>query len=305
MNARVRGATSSAHEYLLYQTLLGTLDPDESGGEAHEAFIERIVQYMRKAAREGKTHTSWTQPDEGYEGAMEHFIREALAPEGPNPFLRDLREVARALNWYGALNSLSLTLLKYSSPGVPDLYQGCELIDHSLVDPDNRRPVDYDKRLRWLGELEAVHSAQELRQLAGSPESGRAKLWLAWRLLCLRKRMPQLFRDGSYEPLEVRGACAGHVVAFLRRDQGRAMVVMAVRLFATLERHRRLGERGLPLGEAAWGDTQVLLPADLRVESLEDVISGARHPGGGAIAVADALRVFPGALLVFEGTGTT
>lgn len=305
MNARVRGATSAAHEYLLYQTLLGTLDPDESGGEAHEAFIERIVQYMRKAAREGKTHTSWTQPDEGYEGAMEHFIREALAPEGPNPFLRDLREVARALNWYGALNSLSLTLLKYSSPGVPDLYQGCELIDHSLVDPDNRRPVDYDKRLRWLGELEAVHSAQELRQLAGSPESGRAKLWLAWRLLCLRKRMPQLFRDGSYEPLEVRGACAGHIVAFLRRDQGRAMVVMAVRLFATLERHRRLGERGLPLGEAAWGDTQVLLPADLRVESLEDVISGARHPGGGAIAVADALRVFPGALLVFEGTGTT
>jgi (1->4)-alpha-D-glucan 1-alpha-D-glucosylmutase len=304
MNAGVRGATSPAHEYLLYQTLLGTFEPDA----AHdEAYAERIVVYMRKAAREGKRHTSWTQPDAAYERALEGFVRGILRPGDTNRFLPDLRRCAAELAWYGALNGLSLILLKYTSPGVPDLYQGCELIDHSLVDPDNRRPVDYEKRARWLDELSALGSSitteldETVREFARAPETGRAKLWLGWRLLSLRKLMPELFRDGSYEPLEVRGPRAGHIVAFMRREGDRVLVAIAVRLFATLARESGQGPeaRTLPLGEGIWRDTRVLLPDGIRVNSLEDCITGTRcvlH--GNAIPVGQALRMFPGAVLV-------
>lgn len=305
MNAPLRGATSAAHEYLLYQTLLGTIDPGEVDADAQEVYIERIAAYMRKAAREGKTHTSWTRNDEAYERGLESFVRAALALGEENRFLRDLRAFAAALNWYGALNGLSLTLLKYTSPGVPDLYQGCELIEHSLVDPDNRRPVDYDKRAEWLEQLQAQAGAQPLEPMAHAlalaAESGRAKLWLAWRLLSLRKTTPELFRDGSYEPLEVRGARGGHVVAFMRRHGDRVLVAITVRLFAALDREsgRPWNERALPLGTESWGDTQVLLPGDVGAGDFHDCVAGARCAvHGHAIAVGEALRAFPGAVLI-------
>ena len=300
LNAPLRGPVSAAHEYLLYQTLLGTLPPDALDAAGRQAYADRIVRYMLKAAREGKTGTSWTRPDAGYEAALERFARGVLEARQGNAFMADLLRVVAALDRYGALNGLSLTLLKYCSPGVPDLYQGCELIDRSLVDPDNRRPVDYDERSRMLQALEAWGSGPQLeaavQALAAGPSDGRAKLWLIWRLLALRKRWPDLFREGSYEPLEVQGEHALHVIAFARRHEGRALVVIVARLFALLDDGGR-GQRA-PLGAAAWGDTRVRLPPGLGDAHFDDPLTGARHALGGPwLSVAAVLRVFPGAAL--------
>lgn len=305
-NAPLRGPVSAMHEYLLYQTLLGTMPVPALDAAEQEAYAERIVRYMRKAAREGKTGTSWTRPDAGYEAALEGFVRGVLRRCQGNDFLAELRIVVGALDRYGALNGISLTLLKYSSPGVPDLYQGCELIDLSLVDPDNRRPVDYDERARMLEALEALQALGSgpqreaaLQALAAAPADGRAKLWLIWRLLALRKRWPALFRDGSYEPLEVQGERAQHVIAFMRRHEGRVLVVIVVRLFALLDRAGH-GQR-LALGPAAWGDTRVLLPPGLGPAPMEDQLTNERHPPfGGQIEVAAVLRVFPGSALILD-----
>lgn len=304
-NAPLRGPVSAAHEYLLYQTLLGTLPPDELDAAGQEAYADRIVHYLLKAAREGKTGTSWTRPDAGYEAALERFARGVLASRPGNVFVADLRSAVGALDHYGALNGVSLNLLKYSSPGVPDLYQGCELIDRSLVDPDNRRPVDFEQRLHLLRALEALGEGPqceaEVCRLAATPSDGRAKLWLIWRLLSLRKRWPELFRDGSYEPLEVQGARARHVIAFMRRHEGRVLVVIVARWFALLDDRGR--GRRLPLGAAAWGDTRVRLPSGLGNASMEDQLTGARHaPTGEWIALASVLRSFPGSALWREGT---
>jgi (1->4)-alpha-D-glucan 1-alpha-D-glucosylmutase len=305
---------SAAHEYLFYQTVLGTLAPDGADAQTHANYVERIVRYMLKAAREGKTGTSWTQPREDYEQALEHFVREALAPRESNRFLAELRQFAATLRWYGALNSFTLVLLKYTSPGVPDLYQGNELIDDSLVDPDNRRPVDYAARAQCLDELAALAAGtppdlgRRVAELATAPEDGRAKLWLTWRLLSLRRESPRLFRDGGYTPLDVRGPFARHVVAYMRQHETGCIVVVVARLFAKLHEHRRPAdavgdapepERQLPVGETAWRDTAVLLPHDATPHNFEDRLTGAAHAArDGRFALAELFRDFPGAVLV-------
>ena len=305
---------SAAHEYLFYQTALGTIAPQEADAPAHAEYVERIVRYMQKAAREGKAETSWTQPNEGYEQALEHFVREALAPRASNQFLVELRELAATLWWYGAFNSLTLVLLKYSSPGVPDLYQGTELMDDSLVDPDNRRPVDYALRAQRLDEMAALASGApedmgpRVAQLLAAPEDGRAKLWLIWRLLSLRREVPRLFRDGDYLPLDVRGPGARHVMAFMRRHEQACLVVIAVRLFATLDQHLPDAasepidagvRKRLPIGEALWRDTIVLLPEGSAGLAFEDCITGTAHAApDGRLGLAQVFRHFPGAVLV-------
>ncbi len=311
-DAAGRSAPSSAHEYLLYQTLLGSIEPEDVDAAMHETYVERIAAYMRKAAREGKDRTRWTQPDAAYEKALEQFVRDVLALRPDNRFLSELRRLAAVLNWYGALNGLSLALIKYASAGVPDVYQGCESIDHSLVDPDNRRPVDYAQRADWLAEFPATVCGSDgesdgkaqalIGELAALAESGRAKLWLTARLLDLRRRSPVLFSAGTYLPLEVRGPQAAHVVAFMRRHENRAVIVIAGRLFALLDRqHRHQGafERRLPLGEANWQDTRVMLPDDFEPQPLQDWVTGATHtPDSNCIALANVFGVFPGAVLV-------
>ncbi len=305
VNAPLRGVVSKAHEYLLYQTLLGTIPVTEMDAEARKEYRERIVRYMLKAAREGKLGTSWTQPDAGYEKALEDFV-DGLSKAGPDSaFQQDLRGVVLEVDRYGALAGISLAILKYGSAGVPDLYQGCELIDRSLVDPDNRRPVDYDERSAALAAMEALPAGEALEKavhgFAATPSDSRAKLWVIWRMLALRRRWPALFRDGSYEPLQVEGPRADHVIAFLRRHEGRAMVVIAVRLFAMLdgagERHGRPPE--LPLGAPIWRDTRVLLPAGAAATNWQDALTDASHTGGGdSLQLAQVLRAFPGAVLV-------
>jgi len=289
-------APSPNDEYLLYQTLLGTFPADAAGGPPDE-YRERIAQYMVKAAREAKSHTSWVNPDAEYEAALGRFVRESLDGSKPNPFLDDLRARARVVAWFGALNSLSMAILKFTSPGVPDLYQGTEMLDFSLVDPDNRRPVDYARRARALEELRAAEPKGDLtalaRSLAAEPHDGRAKLFVTWRLLEARRRMPELFRDGTYQALRSSGGCADHVLAYARRYGRRTLIVIAGRLFKKLSGE---AER-LPLGEAEWGDTAVetSLPDGFVLTNL--LTGETLETGNGNIAVGRALANFPGAVL--------
>jgi len=292
-------APSANDEYLLYQTLLGTFPVGSSSGDTLDAYRDRIERYALKAAREAKAHTSWINQGTEYETALREFVRALLSTSRPNPFLEDLRVQAQAIAWFGALNSLSMALLKFTSPGVPDLYQGNELLDFSLVDPDNRRPVDYGLRERALAELAAIAAGPDLatavRALAEQPHDGRAKLFTTWRLLQARRRMPELFRDGTYQPLRVSGEQRAHAIAYARRYGRDMLVVIAGRLFAKLMR-----EPGrLPIGEQVWGDTGVQSGTLSEGHVLINVLTGERiEVGRGGIPVARAFADFPGAALL-------
>ncbi|MBB4221670.1 malto-oligosyltrehalose synthase [Variovorax guangxiensis] len=296
---------SRADEYLLYQTLLGTLPPGGLDADALPDYTQRICQYMRKAAREAKLRTRWTQPDEDYESALEHFVHEILAPAGngeEGECLRDIRQLSDRLATIGAWNSLTLMLLKYASPGVPDLYQGSELIALSLVDPDNRRPVDYALRQRLLDELDGMAGedglARRVRAMAASPHDGRAKLWFIWRLLTLRRAQPLLFGEGSYEPLTVEGPLARHVVAFARRHGEQAVLVLAGRLFASFS-----GDAARPtLPESAkWNGTTIRLPDGLDAGPMRNLLTGELVSATDRLQLTETFSAMPWAALVPEG----
>lgn len=262
-----------------------------------------------KAARESKAHTSWVNPNPAYEDALTGFIQKILSRVEGNAFLDGLQAFSTTLAWFGALNSVSMILIKYSSAGVPDLYQGNELMDLSLVDPDNRRPVNYGARSGWLDRLEAITAAPDVasaaRALAQSPHEGGAKLWATWRLLTLRQAQPALFRDGSYTPLECVGARAQHVVAFKRVHEAQSLVVIAGRLFVGLATDSEsraadtAAEHWLPLGEATWIDTRVQLPGWPDGSRFRNVLSErVTVVKDGALHLSDAFAHFPGAVLI-------
>ncbi|MBV8979910.1 MAG: malto-oligosyltrehalose synthase, partial [Acidimicrobiia bacterium] len=250
-------------EYLLYQTLVG----------AHPLDADRAIEYMTKATKEAKVHTSWVEPNSSFDEALAAFIKELLSDD---QFLADLDGFVAPLVAPGRVNSLAQQLLKLTSPGVPDIYQGTELWDLSLVDPDNRRPVDYDVRRRLLASR--ADPATVWRDEAGS---GLPKLLLTQRALHLRQRMPSAFGpDSTYEPLEVRGELADHVVAFVRQGAGGAVVTVVPRLVLQLD---------------DWRGTEVRLPAgDWRSEL------GGIPVGGGWVPVGELFADFPVALLSRE-----
>ncbi len=193
-----------------------------------------------------------------------------------------------------------MTLVKFTSPGVPDLYQGNELIDFSLVDPDNRRPVDYAPREQVLDDLKGLDPADLARvaqALAAAPQDGRAKLLITWRLLELRKRRFELLRDGDYSGLAVNGARAAHVLAYARGHGRHVLITIAGRLFAQL-----MPDPGqLPLGDGVWGDTTVEIPGLAEGATLINVLTGERLAvRGGRIRLAEAFAHFPGAALLGE-----
>ena len=214
-------APSRNDEYLFYQTLVGSFPAGELDADGLAAYCARIEGFMRKAVREAKVRTSWVNPNEAYEAAVSEFVRAALGRLDANPFLDDFRGQLAAFTWFGMLNSVSMALVKFTSPGVPDLYQGNEILDFSLVDPDNRRPVDYELRRGLLDSLQSARrggsAADRLRTLFETPQDGRAKLWVIWRVLELRRKHADLFKRGDYHPLTVNGARANHVVAYARR----------------------------------------------------------------------------------------
>lgn len=217
-----RPVPSRRHEVLFYQTVIGTWP---AGGPDAE-YADRIAAYLLKAAREGKDETSWTDPDTAYEAGLERFIRAALAPAGP--FVAAAAPFAERIARIGAVNGLAQLAAQMTLPGVPDLYQGTEEWDLSLVDPDNRRPVGWDRLSR---QLDAVAEADPA-ELAEAWPDGRVKHWLAARLLRLRRDDPDIFARGEYAPVEAQGPAAAHVVAWRRSLDGRHLVVAVPRLVA-------------------------------------------------------------------------
>jgi (1->4)-alpha-D-glucan 1-alpha-D-glucosylmutase len=291
-----RPAPDRRDELLLYQTLVGAF-PDEGlepASPAHATFVERIQRYAEKALREAKVHTSWTNPSEEYEAGVRRFVQAILSSP---PFLADLAAVAGRAARAGRISSLAQVALKCAAPGVPDVYQGCELWDLSLVDPDNRRPVDFDLRARSLEGIDAELArgpsarAALARALSG-PEglaTGRAKLLLLRVALHLRRAEPELFRSGDYRPLEAEGPLGTRIFAFARTVPGRALVCAVPRLvLAPLEAGG---------GRVAW-EGALPLPRGLP-RRWRDAVTGALREGT-SLPLAELFSDFPVALLVAE-----
>jgi (1->4)-alpha-D-glucan 1-alpha-D-glucosylmutase len=215
-------APSATFEYMLYQTLLGAWQPGDG------AFVERIQAYALKAAREGKQETSWLNPHPAYEAGLKTFIDRILDRSQSSEFLDAVEILARRVSLLGALNSLSELTLKATLPGVPDFYQGTEFWDFSLVDPDNRRPVDFAARARALDGVEQP----DWPQLTKDWPSGHVKLAWIRHLLKLRTELADLFTDGDYAPLEVTGTHRDHFIAYARRHGRKAAIVALPRCFA-------------------------------------------------------------------------
>jgi (1->4)-alpha-D-glucan 1-alpha-D-glucosylmutase len=278
-------------EYLLYQTLVGAwpLELDTPDHPALAAFTERIASYMLKATREAKLRSSWAAPDQDYEAGLERFVRRILDPHEGRAFLTDLLAFQPRIAVIGALNGLAQTLLKLTVPGVPDTFQGCELWDLSLVDPDNRRPVDFALR------RQALEQRVDPGALLASWRDGRIKQHVIARTLALRRSQPDLFATGSYEPLEVVGSLSDRVIAFARRSEEASLVVVVPRLVAALLEDR---EQPCP-ASAAWGDTHLILPSALAGRRLLNYLTERPMPrSSGAPAVATLLADLPVALLV-------
>ncbi|MFO7812522.1 MAG: malto-oligosyltrehalose synthase, partial [Pelovirga sp.] len=219
-------------EYFLYQTLVGAF-PCEN--ESDPDFLPRIRDYMVKAVREAKVHTAWIKPDEGYEEAVLSFIDKVLAGDEDNAFLREFLPFQRKVAHFGMLNSLTATLIKMTAPGVPDFYQGTEYWDFSLVDPDNRRPIDYARRKSSLRDIR-TRSVSDLSglitDLLTTMEDGRIKQFIIYQVLSFRHRSSLLFQDGDYLPLEVSGPGKEHVIAYARRLNNSYAITVAPRHLA-------------------------------------------------------------------------
>jgi len=293
-----RLAPSPNDEYLLYQTLVGVW-PLEIANESDDwnGFCARMEAYMLKAIREAKKNTSWLNRNAEYEDSVSSFVRALLKPGRENRFLNDFLPFQRRVARIGFWNSLSQTLLKLTCPGVPDIYQGTELWDFSLVDPDNRRPVDYSLRRRMF---EYVHEQANLSRppaigdLLEAPEDGRLKLYLIWKTLCLRKQQPGVFQQGEYVPVEVQGAKADHVVTFIRKYENTSVLVVASRLVAVL-----LNEIDVPpVGSRVWEDTRITLPTKAGQNKCRSVLTGKTLDAAHEIRVSEALAELPVALCV-------
>ena len=261
-------------EYLIYQALLAAWPETRLEGKKALSFTERIWTYALKSVREAKTYTNWINPDQEYEEALRKFIFAILDPAEDNRFLEDFYEFQKMNSYLGRLGSLSAVVLKAGSPGMIDTYQGSEFWNDCLVDPDNRRPVDFESRknvLRGLSQSSHLRAVKEdsLKNITAE-KSEALKMRVLAGALRFRKSNPDLFLDGAYIPLKVEGEKERHVIAFMRKKNGTFVVVIATRFFAGLVSN----PEELPLGEAVWQDTRVILPADFASkESLKDIFT--------------------------------
>jgi (1->4)-alpha-D-glucan 1-alpha-D-glucosylmutase len=314
---RVEGepAPDRSEEYFFYQALVGAWPAEDSSAPtpatATEALAERLCAYVDKGLKEAKLHTSWINPNQAYDRAVELFVRRCLAGPGAPKFLAAFIPFQRAVARAGAVNSFGQVVLKLAAPGVPDIYRGCELWDLNLVDPDNRRPVDFALRGRLLNELKPLLSrleaedgaepgaggSQAVREDVGAMLSSwtdaRLKLFLTARGLRLRAAHADLLRRGEYLPLVADEVGARHVVAFARRREGEVLLAAATRLSSQMS-----DATPFPLGTQAWKTSRLLLPDDWNVQELRNLATGERvavHLESGTrwVAVADLFRTLP------------
>ncbi|HKC71034.1 MAG TPA: malto-oligosyltrehalose synthase, partial [Terriglobales bacterium] len=287
----------SNEEYLLYQTLVGAwpFAPDLDG-----EFAWRVQRYMNKAAHEAKVNLSWVNDNPEYVRALNEFITRILTPASAgkrNPFLQRVEEFVRPVAYFGALNSLAQVLLKITAPGVPDFYQGNELWEFRLVDPDNRHPVDFAVRECLLNELLRRSGEGRLLELCSdlmaNYQDGQIKMWVTMRALNFRREHPELFRTGSYTPLNAANEKQEHVVAFARSYEDRPIVVAVPRLAYTLMR----GRVQPPIGDV-WGNAELQLPAEVLGTRLLNVFTGEEFPvNGRTLPCRQLFAFFPVALL--------
>jgi (1->4)-alpha-D-glucan 1-alpha-D-glucosylmutase len=273
-------------EYLIYQTLIGAW-PFAGDGAALASFDDRIVAYVRKALREAKVHTSWLSPHEKYEAAVERFVRAILERRSTNLFLQSFGPLQETVAQLGIYNSLAQLVIKITAPGVPDFYQGTEFWDLNLVDPDNRRPVDYEARRRALAATQDADPASLLADRA----DGRVKMFVACRGLAERSLRRDDYERGDYTPIHVSGARSECLFAFARGSA----ITCVPRLIGTLSPDGRP-----PLGSPVWDDTSIGLASG---GVLRDVFTGselvpARSHSGYTLAAALIFARFPVALLV-------
>jgi (1->4)-alpha-D-glucan 1-alpha-D-glucosylmutase len=248
--------------WLLFQTLVGIWPAQPPDDRERDALRYRVQAYMLKAIREAKLNTSWTSPVPAYEDAVERFIDALLRSGQPNPFVDELDRLAARLAPFGFRNSLAQLALKFTVPGVPDLYQGSEQWTFSLVDPDNRRPVDFAQLAAQLDGLrkiahDGIAGEAQWRDLWQHAADGRIKQLVTWRLLQLRGALDPLFRSGGYTALALRGEAANHAIAFARHHEGDVVLVIAARLSYTL-----CGGDEARWTPSVWRDTQLDLDAD-------------------------------------------
>ncbi|KKO18774.1 MAG: malto-oligosyltrehalose synthase [Candidatus Brocadia sp.] len=289
-------------EYLLYQTLVGAWPIEPMTISGYEIFKKRIKDYLVKALREAKVNTSWINPNANYENIVISFIEAILNNTRRNKFLKDFQIFQKKIAHCGIYNSLSQTLLKITSPGIPDFYQGTELWDFSLVDPDNRRPVDYNVRIKMLEELkkneQEVAPSALARELTINKDTGKIKLYLVYKALNYRKINREIFERGEYTPLEVMGEKAIHVCSFARKLDNSTVLVVVPRFFTRLAQQ----PDSMPLGNEVWKDSFIILPDEGIGKKYRNIFTGevvvsSHHKGSTILYLSEIYAHFPVALL--------
>ncbi len=269
-----KAVPSRNEEYFIYQSILGIWPLEATNDKIPSSLLPRMHEYMVKALREAKIHSSWLNPDEEYERGVLTFVTKILSPKPQNLFLDDFLPFQRRLARYGVYNSLSQLLIKTLAPGVPDFFQGMELWCWHLVDPDNRQPVDFQLRQQHLERLLLRQESETPQELAHSllshPEDGLVKMFLTYQALQFRKNHPHLVQLGSYTPLEALGPQKEHVFAFLRQDQEYSCITITPRFVSSLIPEPTT----LPIGGDVWGDTWLNLPPSFFDHPLRNVLTG-------------------------------
>lgn len=295
-------------EYLLYQTLIGAWPFVIENDEAYDAFCGRIQSYMLKALRESKVHTSWVNPNRKYEGAVEDFIRALLDRRQPNRFLELFLPFQETIAQFGITNSLAQLVVKIAAPGVPDFYQGTEFWDLNLVDPDNRRAVDYQRYsslLELLTAEEAGGPEDLIRDLVKNRADGRIKLYVTRVALHYRSAKPALFQRGEYLPLEISGERQEHLIAFSRRSNEGEVIAVVPRFIS----HLVPNSNTLPLGDEIWGDTGLAFSSATGTAGYKnlftgEVVSVTTIGGRPVLPIGQLFRTFPVAVLEKVTTAT-
>jgi len=289
-------------EYLIYQTLLGVWPFGPFPEKVRTLFLERIQTYMIKALREAKVTSSWLNPNEAYEHAVMKFLARLLSSTPANAFLEDFLPFQRRIAGYGIFNSLAQVLIKILAPGIPDFYQGTELWDFSLVDPDNRGLVDYTLRQERLAELQdlqhMLNPIELIQHLFSHADNGLIKMYLTITALHYRRTHSALFRHGDYRPLDAQGERAQHICGFLRQDTDHACLAFFPRFVTQLISDPAT----LPVGESVWGRTWMSLPSNLAGRSFrnvftQEIVTPQNDSDMVGLPIAHVLSHFPFALL--------
>ncbi|MGO9953289.1 MAG: malto-oligosyltrehalose synthase, partial [Dissulfurispiraceae bacterium] len=260
-------------EYLLYQTLIGAWPVNPLNRAEYEVFKSRIKDYLLKAMREAKVNTSWINPDIAYENAVMAFVDAITTKAKDNKFLKEFMPFQKMISYYGMFNSLSQTLLKIASPGIPDFYQGTETWNFSLVDPDNRRLVDYAARMSMLDKLkqrELEIGPQALaREVSADCSDGRVKLLLTYKALNWRRENKMLFMTGAYIPLMSGGDNKDHICAFARSGENGTVLAIVPRFISGII--HKIDQA--PLWEIKWDKTWIVIPDEITVDNYRNIIT--------------------------------